>query len=191
MHVSLAEQSLEVQLQASDGGVQRVELAARLPSSPRPLHAIAPRLRLKVPVEVVAALHLAEAASQRLLKRLRHGGDGPVQQRQCRRGGRRSEPLRLAGSLLHPLGRQQEGQPAETLGALAHPQLEEHLEMGGTTIRRTNQSPWLFLQGYYSFTKTKFQKLRCEVFPKPCMNFPRPNCNYSKQHLYTLLMHFP
>lgn len=154
MHVSLAEQGLEVQLQATDGGVQRVELAARLPSSPRPLHAVAPRLRLKVPVEVVAALHLAEAASQRLLQRLRHGGDGPVQQRRCRRcrrGGRRSESLHLAGSLRHPLGRQQEGQPAEALGALAHPQLEEHLEAGEATVRRTNQSPWLFLQDNYSF----------------------------------------
>lgn len=85
MHALLAEQGLEVQLQASDGGVQSVELAARLPSSPRPLHAVASRLSLKVPVEVVAALYLAEAARQRLLQRLCHGSNGLVQKLRCRR----------------------------------------------------------------------------------------------------------
>lgn len=87
VHVSLAEQGLEVQLQASDGGVQRVELPAFLPGSPRPVGARGPQLGLEVSVEVVAALHFAEAAGQSVMEGLGHCGDGPVQQEWWSRGG--------------------------------------------------------------------------------------------------------
>lgn len=86
MCVSLAEQGLEVQLQASDGGVQGVELSAFLPGSPCPVRARRPQLGLKVSVEVVAALHFAEAAGQSVVEGLGHCGDGPVQWGR-RRGG--------------------------------------------------------------------------------------------------------
>lgn len=73
--VSLAEHSLEVQLQTSDGGVKGVELSAFLPGSPGPVVARRPRLGLEVAVEVVAALHFAETAGQSVMEGLGHRGD--------------------------------------------------------------------------------------------------------------------
>lgn len=70
-----------MQLQAPDGRVQGVELSALLPRSSGPVGAGRPGLRLEVPVEVVAALHLAEAAGQSAMERLGDSGDGPVQRR--------------------------------------------------------------------------------------------------------------
>lgn len=85
--VSLAEESLKVQLQASDGGVQGVELSAFLPGSYSPVGACRPRLGLKVSVEVVAALHFAEAAGQSVMEGLSHCGNGSVERGWRMRGG--------------------------------------------------------------------------------------------------------
>lgn len=127
--VSLAEQGFKVQLQASDGGVQGVELPTRLPGSSCPVRSHHPQLGLKVSVEVIAALHLAETASQRVVEGLGYCGDGPVQQGR-RRGGRGGACCGLSLTcLLYPLGRQKEGQATETFRALSHPQLEEHLQV--------------------------------------------------------------
>lgn len=79
--VSLAEQGLEVQLQASDGRVQGVELLALLPRSSGPVRAHQPRLRLEVSVEVVAALHLGKTGGKSAMEGLGDGSDGPVQGR--------------------------------------------------------------------------------------------------------------
>lgn len=76
-----------MQLQASDGCVQGVELSAFLPGPSGPVGARSPWLGFKVSVEVVAALHFAEAAGQSVMERLGDCGDGPVQRRQRRRGG--------------------------------------------------------------------------------------------------------
>lgn len=81
--VSLAEQGLQVQLQASDGGVQGVELSAFLPGSSSPVGARRPRLNLKVSVEVVASLHFAEAAGQSVMEGLSHRGGGAVERWGC------------------------------------------------------------------------------------------------------------
>lgn len=70
-----------MQLQASDGRVQGVELSAFLPRSSGPVGAGSPRLHLEVSVEVVAALHVAEAAGKCTVERLGDGGDGAVQRR--------------------------------------------------------------------------------------------------------------
>lgn len=126
MCVSLAEQGLEVQLQASDGGVKGVELSAFLPGSPGSVGARRPQLGLKVSVEVVAALHFAQAAGQSVVEGLGHRGDGLVQQGRGWRGGVSLGPVLFW--LLHSSGRQEEGQSTETFRALSHPQLEEHLE---------------------------------------------------------------
>lgn len=96
--VLLAEQSLEVQLQTSDGGVEGVQLSAFLPSSARSVGARGPQVGLEMSVEVVAALHFVQAALQGVLKGFGHRGDGPVQQRPRSRRG-----LVLL-QLLNPLG---------------------------------------------------------------------------------------
>lgn len=129
--VSLAEQGLEVQLQASDGGVQGVELSAFLPGSPCSVRARRPQLGLEVSVEIVAALHFAEAAGQSVMEGLGHCGDGPVQQGGKGRGGVSFGPV-LFG-VLYSLGRQEESHSTETFRALSHPQLEEHLQEDKTT----------------------------------------------------------
>lgn len=126
--VSLAEQGLKVQLQASDGGVQGVELTARLPGSSCSVRAHRPQLGLKVSVEVVAALHLTETASQRVVEGLGYRGDGSVQQGRRRRGRGGACCEHSLTCLLYPLRRQEEGQATETFRALSHPQLEEHLQ---------------------------------------------------------------
>lgn len=82
----LAEQGLEVQLQASDGGVQGVELSALLPGLSGPVAARGLRLGLEVSVEVVAALHFTETAGQSVVEGFGHGGDGAVQRGWRRRG---------------------------------------------------------------------------------------------------------
>lgn len=129
--VSLAEQGLEVQLEASDGGVQGVELSAFLPGSPCPVTARGPQLGLKVSVEVVASLHFAEAAGQSVMEGLSHCGDGLVQQ-----GGRRRRGASFGSALfllLYSLRRQEKSQSTETFRALSHPQLEQHLQEDKTT----------------------------------------------------------
>lgn len=125
---SLAEQRFQVQLQASDGGVEGVELSAFLSGSPCPVAACGPRLGLKVSVKVKAALHFAETARQSVMEGLGHGGDGPVERRRRRRKRRGgvfcgSDFLRL----LYSARREEKGQPTETFGALTDPQLEQHL----------------------------------------------------------------
>lgn len=121
-----------MQLQASDGGVQGVELSAFFPGLTGSVGAHRPRLGLKVPVEVVAALHLVETTGQSEMERPRHRGDGPVQHRLGKWG-------RIFGAvllwLLHPPGRQEKGQSTETFGALTHPQLEQHLQEDTATIQ--------------------------------------------------------
>lgn len=115
-----------MQLQASDGGVEGVELSAFLPGSPCPVAARGPRLGLKVSVKVEAALHFAETARQSVMEGLGHGGDGPIERRRKRRGGVfcGSDFLRL----LYSARREEKGQPTETFGALTDPQLEQHLQ---------------------------------------------------------------
>lgn len=80
MCVLLAEQSLEVQLQTSDGGVKGVQLSAFLSSSAHSVGARHPQVGLKMSVEVVAALHFVQAAIQSVLKGFGHCEDGPMQQ---------------------------------------------------------------------------------------------------------------
>lgn len=135
--VSLAEQGLEVQLQASDGGVQGVELSAFLPGSPRLVGARRPQLGLEVSVEVIAALHFSEAAGQSVMEGLCHCSDGPVQQGRIRRRRGGGEGVSFGCNLLwllYSLWRQEKSQPTETFRALSHPQLEEHLQEDETTI---------------------------------------------------------
>lgn len=79
--VSLAEQRLEVELQASDGRVQGVQLSAFLPRTPVLVGARQPRLHLEVSVEVVAALNVGETAGQSVMEGLGHGSDGAVKRR--------------------------------------------------------------------------------------------------------------
>lgn len=124
---SLAEQRFQVQLQASDGGVEGVELSAFLSGSPCPVAARGPRLGLKVSVKVEAALHFAETARQSVMEGLGHGGDGPVERRRRRkrRGGVFCGSYFLR--LLYSARREEKGQPTETFGALTDPQLEQHL----------------------------------------------------------------
>lgn len=81
VHSLLAEQSLEVQLQTSDGGVKGVQLSAFLSRSAHPVGARHPQLGLKMSVEVVAALHFVQAALQSASQGLGHCEDGPMQQR--------------------------------------------------------------------------------------------------------------
>lgn len=85
--VLLAEQSLEVQLQASDGGVKGVQLSALLSRSARSVGARGPKVGLEMSVEVVAALHLVQAAVQGVLQGFGHCADGTMQQRWRRSGG--------------------------------------------------------------------------------------------------------
>lgn len=124
--VSLAEQGLKVQLKASDGGVQGVELSAFLPGSSDPVGACRPGLGLKVSVEVVAALHFAEAAGQSVMEGLGHSGDGSVERGRRMRGGF-SFWFDLFWLFYSPWW-EEKGQATETFGALSHPQLEQHLQ---------------------------------------------------------------
>lgn len=76
--ISLAEQSLEVQLQTSDGGVKGIQLSAFLSSSAHSVGACRPQVGLEVSVEVVATLHFIQAAIQSDLKGFDHREDGPM-----------------------------------------------------------------------------------------------------------------
>lgn len=76
----LAEQSLEVQLQTSDGGVKGVQLSAFLSSSAHSVGGCRPQVGLEVSVEVVATLHFIQATIQSDLKGFDHREDGPMQQ---------------------------------------------------------------------------------------------------------------
>lgn len=78
VYVSLAEQGLEVQLQASDGCVQGVELSALLPGSASAVGVRRPRLGLEVSMEVVAALHFAKTAGKSVMEGFCYCSDGPV-----------------------------------------------------------------------------------------------------------------
>lgn len=129
LSILLAEQSLEVQLQAADGGVERVQLPALLPGAARSLGARRPQVGLEMPVEVVAALHLVQAAVQGVPQGLGHRDDGAMQQQRRRSSG--GLPLL---QLLNPPGRQEEGQSTEALGTLSHPQLEEHLQTPSMSV---------------------------------------------------------
>lgn len=87
MRILLAQQSLEVELQTADGGVKGVQLSAFLSRSAHPVGARHPQLALKMSVEVVAALHFAQAALQGVPQGLGHREDGPMQQRRWRSRG--------------------------------------------------------------------------------------------------------
>ena len=67
-----------MQLQAAYRRVQCVELSAFLLSAPHPVRALRPALRLKVPVELVATLHVAQATGQGTVERLCHRGNRAV-----------------------------------------------------------------------------------------------------------------
>lgn len=93
MCILLAEQSLEVQLQTSDGGVKGVQLSAFLSRSAQSVGARRPQVALEMSVEVVAALHFVQAAIQSVSKGFGHRDDGAMQQRWW---SRRGLSLRLA-----------------------------------------------------------------------------------------------
>lgn len=121
--ISLAEQGLEVQLQASDGCVQGVELLAFLPRSSGPVRAHRPRLHLEVSMEVVAALHLSKTGGKSAMEGLGDSSDGPVQRRRRGSFSFGSAFLRL----LNSVRRQEESQPTKAFRTLSQPQLEQHL----------------------------------------------------------------
>lgn len=121
MCISLAEQSLEVQLQTSDGGVKGIQLSAFLSCSAQSIGARRPKVGLKVSVEVVATLHFIQAAIQSDLKGFNHCEDGLMQQ-----WGWSSRGLPPV-YLLNSPGGQEESQSTKTFRTLSNPQLEKHL----------------------------------------------------------------
>ena len=78
---SLAEQGFEVQLKAAYRRVEGVQLSAFLPGAPHPVRAVGPRLGLKVAVEVVAALQIAQATGQGMVEGFRYHTDSAMQRR--------------------------------------------------------------------------------------------------------------